>query len=142
MNESCTKEQSSTLSNDEFDNLLKKANIISIPADSNDKASSPAAADNHGAPITGGKEIRDRDVIVIPSLNSLGELPESVDNKQIFVAVSGESILYESKSTLIDIDTTHRHFYYIQNNDCLKVKSLHVSIVFSGVFDGDRKAHV
>ena len=138
MNDSCTKEQSSTLSNDELDNLLKKANVISIPVDGNDDASPPTASDNHEAPTTNGKGIRDKDVIVIPSLISLDELPESVDDNRIFVAVSGgESILYESKSTLIDTDTnTHRHFYYIQNNDCLKLKSLHVSVVFSGVFDG------
>jgi hypothetical protein len=143
MNDSCTKEQSSTLSNDEFDNLLKKANVISIPVDDtdDDDASPPTAADNHGAPVTDGKIILDKDAIVIPSLGSLDELPECIDSKQIFVAVSrdGESILYESESMLIDTDTntnTHSHFYYIQNNDCLTLKSLHISVVFSGVFDG------
>eukprot|EP00986_Skeletonema_menzelii_P014651 scaffold9886_cov143-Skeletonema_menzelii.AAC.4 len=135
MNESCTKENSSALSNDEFDDLLEQCNVISIPGI--DNAAPPIAADNRVTPLIDYKGIRDNDVIVVPNLAGLSELPGCVDNNRIFVAVNVESTLYESKSTPIDaVTSTHRHYFYIENNDCLKLKSLNFSVVFSGVFDG------
>lgn len=133
-----TKEKSSVLSSDAFEDLLNHCQVISIPKDNNDSPPTTVdSAENKPRDPMSSKEIRDKDCIVIPNLGSLGELPECIDKNRIFVAVDRKSTLYESKSIAIDKDSNvHRHYYYIENDDCLKFKSLHYTIVFSGVFDG------
>ncbi len=136
MNNNCTKDKSPALSSDAFDDLLNQCQVISIQSNDDSPAT---AADSAEDEMTISKELRDKDCIVIPNLGSLGELPECIDKNRIFVAAAAhrESILYESKSISIDKDSNeHRHYYNIENNDCLKFKSLHYTIVFSGAFDG------
>ena len=140
MNKSFTKEKSSAISSDAFDGLLNQCQVISIPKD--DDKSPPTAIDSVSAKDKQrdriSKKIRDKDCIIIPNLASLGELSECIDKNRIFVAVDRdrESTLYESKSTVYKDSNVHRHYYYIENDDCMKFKSLHYTIVFSGVFDG------
>lgn len=139
MNNYCTKDKSSALSSDAFDDLLNQCQVISIPNDDDDSPPTAAdsAEDKQENPISASKGIRDKDCIVIPNLGSLGELPECTNKNRIFVAADRESILYESKPIPIDKESNvHRHYYYIENDDHLKFKSLHYTIVFSGVFDG------
>jgi hypothetical protein len=145
MNERCTEDKSSALSSDELDDLLKQCHTISIPVDEALAIESPpSAAGKDKAPIS------DRDVIVVPNLAGLDKLPqESIDNDRLFVAVNRECILHESKSIPIKRNDNHCHYFYIENMNSkpiplaegtpslsFKLKSLCVSIVFSGVFDG------
>ena len=141
MNQYCTKEISPALSSDEYNDLLENCIVISCPTD-DDKNSSPpsavdSAADKSQPPNIDSTGIRDRDVIVVPNLASLDKLSlECVDNNRIFVAANRESILHESDSISIDGANVHRHYYFIENNDCLKLKSIHITVVFAGVFVG------
>ena len=142
MNEHCTKDKASALSRDELDELLKRCHAISrpLPEAEDENESPPTATAAASAADKDEASINDRDVIVIPNLASLSKLPvKGINNDRLFVAVDRESTLqlHESKSISIESNDNHQsHYYYIDNNESLKLKSLCVTVVFSGVFDG------
>ena len=141
MNQYCNKEISPALSSDEYNDLLKNCIVISCPTNDDDNSSPPSAVDSAAdkiqPPNIDSTGIRDRDVIVVPNLASLDKLSlECVDNNRIFVAANRESTLHESKSITIDHTNVHRHYYCIENNDCLKLVSIYITVVFAGVFVG------
>ena len=116
----------------EFEELLrqKQCDVISIPIEENFESQTTT---EHCKPSIGEK-----DAIVISNLASVVDVPDVIDNDLIYVAFDTEYTLHENEiePTSIEKDKVNRHYYFIDNNVCVKLKSLYITVVFSGDFEG------
>lgn len=119
-----------SLCRDKLEEILKHCDFITIQ-----DADEVAVNDDDKA-----INIDRQDTYVIPNLaHPLDEsLLKSIGKKELFVTVKNtlqESTLYQSGLT-IDNKSTAKHYYYIKNSVHKKLKSLCISVVYSGVFIG------
>ena len=122
----------------ELEEILQHCHFIPIQ-DSPDSTSAVAIALDDGDDIKATKN--DRDIYVVPNLASRLDktLLESIgSSKRLFVTVKNtlqESTLDESGLTIKE-NSTKKYYYFVENSARKKLKSLCVSVVYSGMFIG------
>ena len=131
-----TADAAASLSRDKLEEILKHCDFITIQ----DAAEVVAVDDDDDDDDKATNNDRDDDIYVVPNLAyPLDEkLLESIGSDELFVEVKNtlqESTLYQSGLT-IDNKSATKHYYYIENSVYKKLKSLCVSVVYSGVFVG------
>ena len=105
----------------------------------NDYSSERQIVNDVTSSITAQKDDEKINSVRLVDMNNIVNAFHDVHDKQIFVTSKEECSLHETNSQTLQGGRSVSHYYYLQDDGQTKLKSLTVTTVYTGCFDGAKK---